>query len=366
MDLRLGLRLQEVEHGAHGPCAHLDRQLPRLHLVDPRFPITTAEILIEDALVLEPPDGRGERCIALRTQHEGHHDEPVSTRLDDRVSYAGYDLSASIRGAVGAIITREGRVAVDSGVARRPQQGSDHGGLHRRVEVLAETGSFALVDRRDGISGRLNGTVIGRLRKPDRQRWAITITLVVQESARSRQGHVRRRRIGQWTGGTERSDADVDQAGVCVGDIIDADAPGGPLGGGRRLEQDVGTRQQTVQRVDAVRGLKIEHDTALAATPHPPVKARAVGVACAAVSRCTPGRRFDLDHLGPEISENAARRLTEIIGQVDDTKVGEQGAHQRCASTSRPGPSSRSSHTDRPQAARMIAAAGPRTSGPVP
>ena len=156
------------------------------------------------------------------------------------------------------------------------------------------------------------------------------------------------------------------QPGVCVGNVIDVDAPGGPLGGGRRLEQDVGTRQQTVQRIDAICGLKVEHDTALATAPRPPVKGRAVGVARTPVSRCTPGRWFDLDHLGTEISEYAARRLTEIIGQVDDAKVGEQGAHQRCASTSRPGPSSRSSHTDRPQAARMIAAAGPRTSGPVP
>ncbi len=183
MDLGLGLRLQEIEHGAHGPSAHLDGQLPRLHFVDPRFPITTAEILIEHALVLEPPDGGSERRIALRTQHEGHHDKPVGTRLDDRVSHAGHDLSATIGGTFGAIITREGRVVVDGRVARRPQQGSDHGGLHRRVKVLAETGSLALVDRRDGIGGRLNGTVIGRFRKSDRQRRAITIALMVQEPA---------------------------------------------------------------------------------------------------------------------------------------------------------------------------------------
>ena len=183
MDLGLGLRLQEIEHGAHGPSAHLDRQLPRLHLIDPRFPITTAEILIENTLILEPPDGGGKRRIALRTQHEGHHDEPVGTRLDDRVSYAGHDLSATIGGSIGSIVTREGRVAVNGGVARGPQQGSDHGGLHRCVEVLAETGALALVDRRDGIGGRLNGTVIGRFWKSDRQRWAITITLMVQEPA---------------------------------------------------------------------------------------------------------------------------------------------------------------------------------------
>ena len=183
MDLGLGLRLHEIEHGAHGPGAHLDGQLPRLHFVDPRFPISTAEILIEHALVLEPSDGGGKRRVALRSQHEGHHDEPVGTWLDDRVSHARHDLSATIGGTLGAIVTREGRVAVDGGVTRSPQQGSDHGGLHGGVEVLAKAGSLALVDRRDRISRRLNGTVIGRLRKPDRQRRAITITLMVQEPA---------------------------------------------------------------------------------------------------------------------------------------------------------------------------------------
>ena len=104
----------------------------------------------------------------------------------------------------------------------------------------------------------------------------------------------------------------------------------------RRLEQDVGARDERAEALAIFRPLQVEHDRALAAVVVPEEQ-RALGIRAVLVERADAARgaaagRLDLDDLGAEARQRQPAVLGLLVGELDDADAGEgtPAGRRRC------------------------------------
>jgi len=95
------------------------------------------------------------------------------------------------------------------------------------------------------------------------------------------------------------------------------------------LDQNIGFVEEGLKGFAPIRAVKIDYPTSFARIPKAEIEARSsIGREGGKSARSGTFRRFDSNHLGPEIREHSTAKLAVLVGQIDDAKSTE-GFHEK-------------------------------------
>ncbi len=195
------------------------------------------------------------------------------------------------------------------------------------VDVLTPTREPALMECNERRRGCLCPRVKDGLGNRDPNRGTIFVAHQPERSRGGEDREVARRPTGLGSRLTEGRDRHVDERGISLRQLFEAQAEPLHLAGLAGLDQHVGALDQAQQRVTVARRLGIEDHAAFVASEGRPVE-RALWPAHIACKRALPPGtrptgRLDADDVGSELAEHEAAEDPPFVGEIQDA-VGAQ------------------------------------------